>query len=199
MSLRYRQEYNEAGDVLDPQTYNLNQNELISEFNGGLDRHNLVTQAIGRNQIVPGAFTNITAFESIVSVPADLTSKTWQSLASYSLTTPVDCAAILEWGSTFQWIGAGYSGTYEEEDACAFRILVDGTELVASPYFGESSEYNSAYLVGALPLPAGAHIFAVQVLVARVRHNNLQISDAAVQSTGLLVAGSVLNVTERRR
>ena len=103
MALRYRQEYNETGDVLDPQAYNINQNELISEFNGGLDRQNIQRQVVQRAQIVDGAFNAVRERSENGFATLDMTSRTWQTVISESFAAPVDCLCIFEYSGYHAW------------------------------------------------------------------------------------------------
>lgn len=198
MSLRYRQEYNETGDVLDPQAYNVNQNEFISEFNGGLDRQNISRQAIARAQIVTGAFTSVHQVVAPSFLTADMTSRTWQTVIAETFTAPVDCMCTFEYSSSHQWPGV-YNGDNRLEDAAQYRITLDGTELTTSHFYGESVFNDSPYLVCSSPVPAGVHTISVEILFARVYHSSLQFSEAAVLAGAFAVTVPTLVTTERRR
>lgn len=199
MSLRYRTEFNEAGDVLDPQAWNVNQNEFTSEFNGGLDRDNLLPACIDEARIVDNAFTKIHHTFGAASFSANTASRVWTLVpgSSISASFPQDCVVICEWGGTWQWKGA-YTGIYLEEDAVAFRIVVDGAEITTSHYFGESQHMSSTYLVAAIPLSAGAHSIWAEIYFARVRQRDLQLSDADVSPSFDIDINEML-VEERRR
>lgn len=198
MSLRYRQEYNETGDVLDPQAYNVNQNEFISEFNGGLDRQNIARQVIARAQIVTGAFTSVHQDVALAFLTADMTSRTWQTIVAETFTTPVDCMCVFEFSGYHEWPGA-YAGNNRLEDAAQYRITLDGTELTTSHFYGESVLDDSPYLVCASPVPAGVHTVSVEILFSRIYHSSLQFSEEAVVSGGFVVYFPTLVTTERRR
>lgn len=198
MSLRYRQEYNETGDVLDPQAYNVNQNEFISEFNGGLDRQNIARQAVARAQIVTGAFTSVHQVVAPSFTTLDMTSRTWQTVISETFTAPVDCMCTFEYSGFHQWGGA-YNGNNRLEDAAQYRITLDGTELTTSHFYGESVINDSPYLVCASPVPAGAHTISVEVLFSRVYQSSLQFSEEAVLAVVFVVQLPTLVTTERRR
>lgn len=198
MALRYRQEYSETGDVLDPQAYNVNQNELISEFNGGLDRQNIARQVIARAQIVTGAFTSVHQVEAPSFSTLDMTSRTWQTVISETFTAPVDCMCVFEYSGFHQW-PAVYNGDNRLEDAAQYRITLDGTELTMSHFYGESVLNDSPYLVCASPVPAGVHTISVEVLFSRIYHSSLQFSEAAVVASAFVVQLPTLVTTERRR
>lgn len=200
MALRYRQEYNETGDVLDPQPYNYNQNELISEFNGRLDRHNVLEQSLVRGQVVTGAFSSIHQVEAAAFLTSDMTSRTWQTVISETFTAPVDCMCTFEFSCNLFWPPLGiYSGDNRQEDAAMLRIVLDGTEIVASHFYGESVLNDAAYLVGAAPVPAGVHTVSAEILFARVFHSSLQFSEDAVNAGAFIVTAPVLVTVERRR
>jgi hypothetical protein len=198
MGLRYRQEYNETGDVLDPQPYNYNQNELISEFNGRLDRQNLLEQSLVRNQVVTGAFSNIRQRAELSFSTTDMTSRTWQTVLLDGFTAPVDCMCVFEFSGTTYW-PLVYYGDNRQEDAVMFRIVLDGTEIVGSHFYGESAQQDAVYVVGATPVPAGVHVVSVELLFARVFHSSLQFSEDAVSSGAFVVVNPVLITMERRR
>lgn len=199
MGLRYRQEYNETGDVLDPQPYNWNQNELISEFNGKLDRHNVLEQSLVRNQVVTGAFSSIHQVDAAAFLTADMTSRTWQTVLSETFTAPVDCMCTFEFSCGTFWPIGVYSGDNRQEDAVMFRIVLDGTEIVGSHFYGESAQQDAVYLVGAAPVPAGIHTVSAELLFARVFHSSLQFSEDAVNAGAFVVNAPVLVTVERRR
>lgn len=198
MALRYRQEYNETGDVLDPQAYNVNQNELISEFNGGLDRQNILRQVIQRAQIVDGAFNAVRETSASGFLTADMTSRTWQTVISEGFAAPVDCLCIFEYSGYHTWPGV-YSGNNRLEDAVQYRITLDGTELFTSHFYGESVLQDAVYLPCAVPVPAGQHTVSVEILFSRVYQSSLQFSEEAVAAGLFAVANPTLITTERRR
>ena len=180
MSLRYRTEFNETGDVLDPQTWNVNQNELTSEFNGGLDRDNFLAPSVFEGQIVNNAFTSIRYSAGVALFTASTTLRTWQRITGSYITGdfPQDCVIICEWGGRWTWGGA-YVGTFNSEECVAFRIVVDGVDIATSHYFGESTSRN-------------------EVFFARVRHRDLQFVDDDVARTFDIDVNEML-IEERRR
>ena len=200
MSLRYRQEFSEAGDVLDPQVPNANQNELISEFNGNLDRDNLPNAVIAETQIVSNAFTRISFAPATTSFSPNAALRTWQPIDNnvLTLTLPQDCLLICEWGGTWTWSGTYTTGDYVDEDGVAYRITVDGIDVCVSQYFGASVPQNSTHILGATPVSAGTHTVQVEAFFARVKHQNLQFSEDNVEGT-VVVGTRELLVEERRR
>ena len=102
MSLRYRVEFSESGDVLDPQVWNLNQNELASEFNGGLDRDNILPAVIPEGMVVDNAFTRISSTPADTQFNPDDSLRSWQTIpnTSLSLTMTQDCLLLCEWSGT---------------------------------------------------------------------------------------------------
>jgi hypothetical protein len=199
VSLRYRTEFSETGDVLDPQAWNVNQNELTSEFNGGLDRDNLLAPAVFEGQIVNNAFTNIRYSAGVALFTPSTALRTWQRITGSYITGdfPQDCVIICEWGGTWTWGGA-YLGTFNSEECVAFRIVVDGVDIATSHYFGESTISNSTSLVGAVPLSAGTHAIWAEIFFARVRHRDLQFVDDDVTRTFDINVNEML-IEERRR
>lgn len=200
MSLRYRQEYSEAGDVLDPQVPNANQNELISEFNGGLDRDNLPNAVFAETQIVNNAFTRISSAPATTPFSPNAALRSWQAIDNnvLTLTLPQDCLLICEWGGTWTWSGTYTTGDYIAEDAVAFRITVDGIDVCVSQYFGASLPQHSTHIIGATPVSAGTHTVQVEAFFARVKHQNLQFSEDDVEGTVVIETRELL-VEERRR
>lgn len=200
MSLRYRQEFSEAGGVLDPQVPNINQNELVSEFNGGLDRDNLLNAVIGEAQIVNNAFTRISSAPATTPFSPNAALRSWQVITNnvLTLTLPQDCLLICEWGGTWTWGGIYTTGDYVDEDAVAFRITVDGIDVCVSHFHGASLPQNSTHIIGATPVSAGTHTIQVEAFFARVKHQNLQFSEDDVEGTVVIETRELL-VEERRR
>lgn len=204
MSLRYRVEYSESGDVLDPQVWNLNQNELSSEFNGGLDRDNIEEAIITEGMIVDNAFTRISSAPANTAFIPDAALRSWQVMdnTSLSLTMEQDCLLLCEWSGTWEWDGVytpSVSPDPYTEDAVAFRIVVDGVDVTAaSQFFGSSIRKCSTYIVGATPVSAGAHVIQVECYIARVRDQDLRLAEEDVEGAVTINERELL-VTERRR
>jgi len=202
MSLRYRVEFSESGDVLDPQVWNLNQNELTSEFNGGLDRDNILPAVIPEGMIVNNAFTRISSAVSDTPFNPDDSLRSWQTIpnTSLSLTMAQDCLLLCEWSGTWAWDAAYTAGSAPyTEDAVAFRIVVDGVDVTASSqFFGSSIKECSTYIVGAAPVSAGAHVIQVECYIARVRDQDLRLAEEDVEGAVTINERELL-VTERRR
>ena len=204
MSLRYPVDYNEEGDVLDPQVWNLNQNELVSEFNGGLDRDNILEAVIPEGMIVDNAFTRISSAPADTAFNPDASLRSWQTIpnTSLSLTMTQDCLLLCEWSGTWAW-DAAYTPSVSPdpytEDAIAFRIVVDGVDVTAaSQFFGSSIRRCSTYIVGATPVSAGAHVIQVECYIARVRDQDLRLAEEDVEGAVTINERELL-VTERRR
>lgn len=204
MSLRYRVEYSESGDVLDPQVWNLNQNELASEFNGGLDRDNIEAAIFTEGVIVDNAFTRISSAPASVAFNPDASLRSWQVMdnTSLSLTMEQDCLLLCEWSGTWTWDNVYTPSTPPDpytEDAIAFRIVVDGVDVTAaSQFFGSSIRKCSTYIVGATPVSAGAHVIQVECYIARVRDQDLRLAEEDVEGAVTINERELL-VTERRR
>jgi len=202
MSLRYRVEYSESGDVIDPQVVNLNQNELASEFNGGLDRDNIEAAVFSEGMIVDNAFTRVSSAPASTAFTPDASLRSWQPMTntSLSLTMPQDCMLLCEWSGTWTWDNtyAGGSAPYTE-DAVAFRIVVDGVDVSgSSQFFGASIRECSTYIAGATPVSAGAHTIQVECYIARVRDQDLRLAEDDVAGAVDINERELL-VTERRR
>ena len=202
MSLRYRVEYSESGDVLDPQVWNLNQNELASEFNGGLDRDNIEAAIFTEGVIVDNAFTRISSAPASTGFIPDPALRSWQAMTntSLSLTMTQDCLLLCEWSGTWEWDNTYTAGSAPyTEDAIAFRIVVDGVDVTAaSQFFGSSIRKCSTYIVGATPVSAGAHVIQVECYIARVRDQDLRLAEEDVEGAVTINERELL-VTERRR
>lgn len=202
MSLRYRVEFSESGDVLDPQVWNLNQNELASEFNGGLDRDNILEAVFTEGVIANNAFTRISSAPASAAFNPDASLRSWQAMdnTSLSLTMEQDCLLLCEWSGTWTWDNVYTAGTAPyTEDGIAFRIVVDGVDVTAaSQFFGSSIRECSTYIVGATPVSAGAHVIQVECYIARVRDQDLRLAEEDVEGAVTINERELL-VTERRR
>jgi hypothetical protein len=188
--------------LLDPQVWNLNQNELTSEFNGGLDRDNILPAVIPEGMIVNNAFTRISSASSDTPFNPDDSLRSWQTIpnTSLSLTMTQDCLLLCEWSGTWAWDAAYTAGSAPyTEDAVAFRIVVDGVDVTAaSQFFGASIKECSTYIVGAAPVSAGAHVIQVECYIARVRDQDLRLAEEDVEGAVTINERELL-VTERRR
>lgn len=176
MAYRYRQIYPQDGEVLNPQDWNLNQKEIVEEFNGYLDRDNLPVSCVDLAHVTFNTFTKVHGYaESAPWFPATDTVE-WQyndganDLASISIDCPVDCLLICELGST--WFAS--SGAVSTDGDIRFRITVDGISVGETHFLSGTWDRWSMHTIGAIPVSAGLHTIRAECQVAEMNVTGTQ-------------------------
>jgi hypothetical protein len=181
MAFKYRQSYFEDGDIVDPRDWNRNITELTDELNGYLDRDNIPEECFYNNNIKQKAFNDLRSSLSADSrtISGDIT--TWQQIVAdgtrLGFASDTDALAIVEWSGTWEWNAT--SSTYDWNHASGgsantlewrvgFRLVVDGIVVGSLPSSTWCRAHDSAYMCGAIPLPAGNHIVQVDVRIQGV-------------------------------
>lgn len=169
MAYRYRTRTPENGDIADPRDLMENLAALVGEFNGGLDADNIPEKAISSSQILVGAFTNLvsSAITDDVNFAGETTE--WRSvngdggsvgttLHELTITNNTDTLLEVEWSAT--WTRQNF---HEDDEAAAFRILVNGTEIARCQRSPRSRAHDHTYLVGTAPVQGGETTVTVQI------------------------------------
>lgn len=179
MSQRYRQERAHNGHIADPTPLNLNNAEYASEWTY-LDRDNVPIGCITEAMVIQGAFTTITDDPRSNTITLDTASVEWQRVDAASgavinestLTVTADSTIEVEWSGTWVWDTAsgGVSRDATGEDAIQIRVTVDGVEVAASGWLGDSHQWEAIHLSGALPIQAGTRLVQVWAMTAHVRY-----------------------------
>lgn len=186
MSYRYRVEYVETGNVVEPSGWNANQAELASEFNGGLDRDNFGLGAISQAMLADNAChefdRQVMSSSTAVTLSAETTD--WQTiLESTGITSALDCIAVIEWSGEWEWSGAAsYAAGTNTEDALELRLTVDGETVCQTGPIGDQRVYDATYLVGAALLAPGAHTITLQGRIAERNFDGLSVNDRATNA-----------------
>jgi len=188
MGQRYRHNYQETGDIIDPLFWVLDNNEMAGEVNGGMDRDNLAQADIAQAEIVNDAFTALEALGSATGYTPETTITSWQggtgndAAGIFNITTvecPVDCLLDVRVTLTWQWAGPNWSwsATYPvEADTIEFRLMIDGIEVGRAGPFEDAHDRYATYLMGQRVVTAGFRVISVECLVARRRYEGLSIT-----------------------
>lgn len=168
MAWRYRQNYPQNGEVLNPQDWNLENKEFAEEFNGYLDRDNLPEEVFTSAHVADDTFTAVTSDPYTGTEPFGPRENTieWQSndgtrnLGKIEIEAPVDELLICEFSATWA------SNNSPKQGDVRFRVLVDGSEVAMTGFIGQQWEEWSDYCCGAIPVSAGKHTIEAQVQIA---------------------------------
>lgn len=189
MAQRYRMNYLESGDVIDPTPWVLDNNELAGEVNGGLDRENLAEGDIVRSEIVAWTFTRHGIRASSTTFTADGATVAWQGgnnndangIFAVTVTCAEDCLLHAEMTLTAGWIrppapapASSYSvGTDGwTVDTVQIQLCIDGVAVATSGYYDDWNYLFSAALVGSAVVTAGQHIISVQCQLMKRNSND---------------------------
>lgn len=187
MGQRYRHNYQETGDIIDPLFWVLDNNEMAGEVNGGMDRDNLAQADIAQAEIVDDSFVSVSSASSTTNYAPDTTVTTWQGGTATgasgifyvtNVECKVDCVFDVRVHVSWQWSGANASYTatpYWYADTITFRLLVDGIEVCQAGPFEDMHDRYGTYLMGQLIVTAGFRTIAVECLVAKRRYEGLDI------------------------
>lgn len=184
MAFKYRQAYFENGDIVDPKDWNRNISELTDELNGFLDRDNLPEDVFTTDHVESNAFNVL--FSNLADTSSENRTingnvTTWQSesdagvgLGDITFASDTDALAIVEWSGSWMWeaSSSAYQWNFRSSDAenvleyyVSFRILVDGIVATTMPMSVWTRAYDSGYMCGAIPLPAGNHKVGIEVRI----------------------------------
>jgi hypothetical protein len=206
---RYRHNYQETGDIIDPSFFVLDNNELAGEVNGSMDRDNLPASTIAQNEIVAGAFTTVTAYGSETSFAPDITITGWQggtannAFGIFYITTEeceVDCVVDVHVSLAWRWANAAasFNAAYPwEADTIEFRLLVDGIEVCRAGPFEDVHDRYATFLMGQLVVTAGFRTIAVECLAARRQYEGLDIT-AGCTDQPTITSRRMIVIQERR-
>ena len=168
MAQRYRERTPETGDIADPRDLMDNLSTLVGEFNGGLDADNLPDKCITNTMILQEAFIKIVSDASTASRTFDGSTTEWRSsdgsntINELNITCNTDVLLEVEWSATWSRTGSA-PADYDDDDAAAFRVLVDGTEVARVMRSPRSRHQDHAYLVGTAPVQGGKHRISVEI------------------------------------
>lgn len=206
MGQRYRHNYQETGDIIDPLFFVLDNNEMAGEVNGALDRDNFASSDIAQNEVVARAFTRVDPFTSSTAyVPENLTTS-WQGgngndaagLFEQTITCTVDCLLVVETALEWTWGGAAWSntafgtGAQLISDTLQLKISVDGVLVAISGFFEDMHLSYATYLVGPYIATAGDHVVRVEVQLGRrayagLAYNGTNLNDVTFNTRSLIV------------
>lgn len=186
MSLRYRAETAQNGNVADPTWWMRNIQEFQNEWQF-LDRDNLTESCITEAMVRANTFTEAFTDAKTDTITLDRTSLSWQTsdvstgdaLHNVSASCTVDGLMTVEWSGTYKWTGT-FTWTAPTWDAFMVRLTVDGIEIASSGWLGDGSQWGSIFLVGAIPVTAGTRSIRLEAMMANI---NYQQSTPTIETT----------------
>jgi hypothetical protein len=216
MGQRYRQNYYENGDIIDPTGWVLDNSELAGEVNGSLDRDNIAQNTITQADIHTmstvssgrdGPFTAVQHFTSTTNYTPENENISWQGagndangLFSKSITAQEDCILVVEFTVTWAWSGAALSQDADyNADTFQLRVTVDGVVLALSNYFSDEQGHAGTYLIGTTVAVAGVHDVRVEVLCARRAPTDDAITASPTNIYDVTFSTRALCVTQEKR
>lgn len=173
MANRYRVTYPQAGDVLNPDDWNLTQAELASEINGFADRDNFPEAVVTEAMVVARAASNLRTDPYTTTLTTVADSVAWQStdgsttyVGRIAFTAEVDCLLDCDFGGGWNWDTSGHPAGYNlaqnEVNCIRFRISVDGAVVAQSGFHEEGHDQSNTFITGCIPVQAGPHVVTVE-------------------------------------
>jgi len=183
MAFRYRVEYSESGDVIDPIAWNRNMSEMAEEWNGGLDRDNFPMNFVSQSMLLKDQCTIIKSdsYTESEEYLVDMDTSSWNHtsalvvLGGIDLIVPTDCIATAEFGCGWHWPGYIASVPYNQ-DVVRFRIVVDGLPVSESGLISRGRYKDAVQLVGCAIITAGRHRVWAEVQTGRCVRQDASMS-----------------------
>tara|TARA_R100001594_G_scaffold122631_1_gene158831 strand:- start:22293 stop:22946 length:654 start_codon:yes stop_codon:yes gene_type:complete len=217
MAWRYIQRDFQAGDILDPEDWNQNVREYIEEINGALDRDNIPTASV-----VVGEEVASEAFNAFVSDGLDSTQQLEMDTTSFqdidmtvNLTAVSDELLICETSIQFDtadptqtYNGTNYNngyvkfttGTLRDWLRYEFIMTLDGYQIAYAGPFTAYHKRQPVYMVGALPVEAGAHAVRCAVRLFAAKDGGDTVTwDSSTQDFSPRIEKGTLIVNRRKR
>lgn len=206
MSYVYRQEHRANADVLDPRWWNLNQSELLGEFNGGLDRDNMPPNVV--TEAMCGSKVFLDADSSILNgtwAPDPLV-VTWQAFnptgggGTVPVNAAVDACLEIDFSASWSWNGAysqAASGATFTVDTVSVRVLLNGVTVAESGPSEDKADRDNVAILGTIPVGPGDYEVTVEVMVTRLEYEGLDATGSCTNTCTFDAASLV--VVERRR
>jgi hypothetical protein len=171
MAFRYRQNTPQTGDIVDPEDWNENVREMISEFNGHLDRDNIPEQSITT------AMCSANIFHTVRSDFTDrqvLSKKTqdYVVINRIEFNSQYDGVVICEWSGNWEF-GAVENNVTSSTNAniISVRIIVNGIEACEIFRSPDWATKDCGYVSGALSYPAGIVRIESEAKIQNMRDN----------------------------
>tara|TARA_R110000824_G_scaffold366541_1_gene555219 strand:- start:2076 stop:2741 length:666 start_codon:yes stop_codon:yes gene_type:complete len=202
MAFRYRNQYFQDGDAVDPAGWTKNVDEYTQEFNGYLDRDNFPEKSISTAMIVSNAANEV--YSQILQSEANVSIETTRwleddgttSFGSISFIAATDGILTAEWSGCWRhprhgnWpaqkaVSAVYAHLLAGSWYLSLRLVVDGVELCQVPKSINTFSESAEYMVGSIPLAAGPHVVKLQARAAVVSDEGPVINHQAIQDHGV--------------
>ncbi len=198
-------------DALLAEDWERNFGALAGVFNGGIDRDNLPEGGVQNEHVRKYAANKIYSDggDSSTSVAADTGTTEWQNgdgdgLPLLEQEAPVDALLLCHFSASWTWDDSAATTTAQQNRICCkWRIIVNGTTVAESGWSPLYRTDDSIYLVGAIPVSAGAWRARAQLRIAKVTYSEDttadDISSEDIADFPLAVDGRELLIVEKRR
>lgn len=166
MAWRWIPQAIETGVVTDPRDLVRNQAEFAGEFNGHIDRDNVLAAQVtsGKPQIqaLVAAGHNPQAGAPLQTIAAGQTGE-WTDIATMQTSVTTDDGEIIvDADVSSQWTGTGGSAGNEKRE---FRLLANGIPIAHTGWVHEARLIYGASMTGSAPTFKGTTLLQVQIRV----------------------------------
>ena len=175
MAWRYIQRDFQAGDIIDPKDWNENVREYIEEINGALDRDNIpAASVVVGEEAASEVFNDFSIRQLNTPQLLEMDTQAFQDIdIANTLTAASDELLICEVSLQFDtaeplatYSGGNYedgyvkasTGTLRDWLRYEFIMTLDGFEIAYAGPFTAYHKRQPVYMMGALPVEAGAHV-----------------------------------------
>lgn len=188
MAHKFYQRYVQEGDITDPRDWTLNQQDLIEEFNGRLDRDNIDQSVVTTTMIKGNAFSiirNVDHAEGAADVALEGGTIAWRSGDGTNtlgrIEVDLSSAALVWvwWSGYWEWTGGGFPSSISSissVNTVRFRLTIDGIEVSRIHKSPGYRLFDCGFCVGSLAVDPGPHVIEVQAKMF------IQPTNAAVQT-----------------
>lgn len=161
MAWRWEEDRFDAGDVADPRPVMRLFNGLAGEINGHLDRDNIPTGILTKDELDTQAIRadgNEADYPTVV-LPKYQTGG-WTTVDTKTVTCDYDGALRVSASVNYEWT---VSPTDESNNKVQFRLMINGAQVAVSGFAHHRRIKSSVRLVGFAPVASGSSVIVVQV------------------------------------
>ena len=147
MAFRYRQRTPQPRDIVDPEDFNENAREIISEFNGRLDRDNIRERSIETTMITSETF-NVVRSNQLFSKVLSKNSQEYKTVNTVEFELKYSGVAICEWSGEWEFSEVVMGVNPTDANIIDVGIYVNGVEACRLFRSSDSATIDCGYIVG---------------------------------------------------